>query len=47
MCAMVNVILDAKNQSIKLCAVDGVDVVNIQKHFHAQAEEEEEKRKEI
>ena len=46
MCAMVNVILDAKNQSIKLCAVDGVDVVNIQKHFHDQAEEEE-KRKEI
>lgn len=29
MCAMVNVILDAKNQSFKLCAVDGVDVVNI------------------
>lgn len=28
MCAMVNVILDAKNQSFKLCAVDGVDVVN-------------------
>jgi hypothetical protein len=27
MCAMVNVILDAKNQSFKLCAVDGVDVV--------------------
>ncbi|KAK6631099.1 hypothetical protein RUM43_014195 [Polyplax serrata] len=26
MCAMVNVILDAKNQSVKLCAVDGVDV---------------------
>ncbi|XP_069174104.1 calcium-dependent secretion activator isoform X19 [Procambarus clarkii] len=26
MCAMVNVILDAKNQSFKLCAVDGVDV---------------------
>lgn len=24
---MVNVILDAKNQSFKLCAVDGVDVV--------------------
>ncbi|XP_049805298.1 calcium-dependent secretion activator-like [Schistocerca serialis cubense] len=26
MCAMVNVVLDAKNQSFKLCAVDGVDV---------------------
>ncbi|KAF0293887.1 Calcium-dependent secretion activator 2 [Amphibalanus amphitrite] len=26
MCAMINVILDAKNQSLKLCAVDGVDV---------------------
>ncbi|KAI4484228.1 hypothetical protein M0804_007684 [Polistes exclamans] len=25
-CAMVNVILDAKNQSFKLCTVDGVDV---------------------
>lgn len=25
-CAMVNVILDAKNQSFKLCAVDGIDV---------------------
>ena len=30
MCAMVNVILDAKNQSFKLCAVDGVDVVSIE-----------------
>jgi hypothetical protein len=29
MCAMVNVILDAKNQSFKLCAVDGIDVVSI------------------
>lgn len=28
MCAMVNVILDAKNQSLKLCAVDGIDVVS-------------------
>lgn len=28
MCAMVNVILDAKNQSFKLCTVDGVDVVS-------------------
>lgn len=27
-CAMVNVVLDAKNQSLKLCAVDGVDVVS-------------------
>jgi hypothetical protein len=27
LCAMVNVILDAKQQSFKLCAVDGVDVV--------------------
>lgn len=27
MCAMVNVILDAKNQAFKLCAVDGIDVV--------------------
>ncbi|CAD7094035.1 unnamed protein product [Hermetia illucens] len=26
MCAMVNVILDAKNQSFKLCTIDGVDV---------------------
>nr|XP_023014801.1 calcium-dependent secretion activator [Leptinotarsa decemlineata] len=26
MCAMVNVILDAKNQSLKLCAVDGIDL---------------------
>lgn len=29
MCAMINVILDAKNQSFKLCAVDGIDVVSI------------------
>lgn len=28
MCAMVNVILDAKNQSFKLCTVDGIDVVS-------------------
>ena len=27
-CSMVNVVLDAKNQSLKLCAVDGVDVVS-------------------
>ncbi|XP_023334053.1 calcium-dependent secretion activator [Eurytemora carolleeae] len=25
-CAMVNVVLDAKNQSLKLCAVDGIDL---------------------
>ena len=31
LCAMVNVILDAKQQSFKLCAVDGVDVVRITK----------------
>lgn len=29
MCAMVNVILDAKNQSFKLCTIDGVDVVSL------------------
>ena len=28
-CAMVNVVIDAKNQSLKLCAVDGVDVVSV------------------
>lgn len=33
MCAMVNVILDAKNQSLKLCAVDGVDVVIEKSYF--------------
>ena len=27
-CAMVNVILDAKNQSFKLCTIDGIDVVS-------------------
>ncbi|KAI5732066.1 hypothetical protein M8J77_020673 [Diaphorina citri] len=26
MCAMINIIADAKNQSLKLCAVDGIDV---------------------
>ena len=26
-CSMVNVVLDAKNQSVNLCAVDGVDRV--------------------
>lgn len=29
MCVMVNVIVDAKNQSFKLCAVEGIDVVSI------------------
>lgn len=28
MCAMVNVMLDAKNQSFKLCSVEGIDLVN-------------------
>lgn len=28
MCAMLNVMLDAKNQSFKLCSVDGVDLVS-------------------
>lgn len=32
MCAMVNVVLDAKNQSFKLCAVDGIDVVSMNKN---------------
>jgi calcium-dependent secretion activator len=32
MCGMINVILDAKNQSFKLCAVDGVDVVSQQRN---------------
>lgn len=27
---MVNVVLDAKNQSFKLCSVDGVDVVSVE-----------------
>ena len=27
-CAMINVVIDAKNQSFKLCAVDGIDVVS-------------------
>lgn len=31
LCAMVNVVLDAKQQSFKLCAVDGVDVVNFRR----------------
>ena len=32
-CAMINVVLDAKNQSFKLCAVDGVDVVSSKSLF--------------
>ncbi|XP_015112316.1 calcium-dependent secretion activator isoform X1 [Diachasma alloeum] len=35
MCAMVNVILDAKNQSFKLCTVDGVDV----HQFHSKIDD--------
>lgn len=35
MCAMVNVILDAKNQSLKLCSVDGVDV----HQYHSKIDE--------
>ncbi|XP_034942390.1 calcium-dependent secretion activator isoform X2 [Chelonus insularis] len=35
MCAMLNVILDAKNQSFKLCAVDGVDV----HQYHAKIDD--------
>ena len=33
-CSMVNVVLDAKNQSVKLCAVDGVDRVGISFRSH-------------
>ena len=29
-CSMVNVVLDAKTQALKLCAVDGVDMVSIE-----------------
>ncbi|XP_017777012.1 PREDICTED: calcium-dependent secretion activator isoform X3 [Nicrophorus vespilloides] len=36
MCAMVNVILDAKNQSFKLCAVDGIDV----HQYHAKIDDQ-------
>ncbi|XP_065165324.1 calcium-dependent secretion activator isoform X3 [Atheta coriaria] len=35
-CAMVNVILDAKNQSFKLCAVDGIDV----HQYHAKIDDQ-------
>jgi hypothetical protein len=37
MCAMVNVILDAKNQSFKLCSVDGIDVVSLCSDNHIQS----------
>ena len=30
-CVMINVVIDAKNQSFKLCAVDGVDLVSTSK----------------
>lgn len=36
MCAMVNVIIDAKNQSFKLCAVDGIDV----HQYHTKIDEQ-------
>ncbi|KAL5281916.1 CADPS2 family protein [Megaselia abdita] len=36
MCAMINIILDAKNQSFKLCTVDGVDMFK----YHAKIDEE-------
>ena len=29
---MINVVLDAKNQSLKLCSADGLDMVSVQ-HF--------------
>ncbi|XP_076760402.1 calcium-dependent secretion activator 1 isoform X3 [Xylocopa sonorina] len=35
MCAMVNVILDAKNQSFELCTIDGVDV----HQYHAKIDD--------
>ena len=31
-CAMVNVVLDAKNQSFKLCSIDGADSVSHSYH---------------
>lgn len=34
MCAMVNVILDAKNQSFDLCTIDAVDVVSFPLLYH-------------
>nr|XP_018896820.1 PREDICTED: calcium-dependent secretion activator isoform X5 [Bemisia tabaci] len=39
MCAMINVILDAKNQSFKLCSVDGVDIYK----FHSKIDDQIEK----
>lgn len=37
MCAMVNVILDAKNQSFKLTTIDGIDLVSkISAHTYTQ-----------
>lgn len=33
MCAMVNVILDAKNQSFKLTTIDGIDLVSVGANF--------------
>ncbi|XP_059610249.1 calcium-dependent secretion activator isoform X8 [Phlebotomus argentipes] len=36
MCAMVNVILDAKNQSFKLCTIDGIDV----HQYHAKIDDQ-------
>ncbi|XP_054745814.1 calcium-dependent secretion activator-like [Anastrepha obliqua] len=41
MCAMVNVILDAKNQSFKLTTIDGIDLTQIQTHRHQHALVEE------
>ena len=32
-CSMVNVVLDAKNQSVKLCAADGVDRVRFSSSY--------------
>ena len=32
-CSMVNVVLDAKNQSVKLCAADGVDRVRFSSNY--------------
>ena len=29
-CSMVNVVLDAKSQALKLCGVDGVDMVSVE-----------------
>ncbi|XP_053974389.1 calcium-dependent secretion activator isoform X2 [Hylaeus anthracinus] len=40
MCAMVNVMLDAKNQSFELCTIDGVDV----HQYHASIDDQIEKK---